>query len=93
MKIQYEIVDLYREIGRTFHQLGAEKVTLLHSRTNPENVEEIILEIAIEGFVKKEELSVKSRELWPFLKIEFILVNELDDHELVNEIMEDGIII
>lgn len=93
MNTQYEVVELYREIGREFRQLGAEKVILLHSRTNPEKVEEMILEIAVEGFVEKEKLNVKSKERWPFLTIEIILVNELNNHELENEIMEDGIII
>ena len=44
MKLSYEIVDLYREIGKEFRRLGAEKVILLKSRTNPDKEEEIFLE-------------------------------------------------
>lgn len=93
MKKTYEVVDLYREIGKEFRRLGAEKVALLHARTNHENAVEMFLEIAVEGFVEKERLLEKGQELWPFLSIELIVLNEVTDKNLVLEIMEDGIII
>ena len=93
MKKTYEVVDLYREIGKEFRRLGAEKVILLHAKTNPQNVEEMYLEVAVEGFVEKEKLLAKSREEWPFLSMEIMVLDEVMDKELVLEIMEDGIII
>lgn len=89
----YEVVDLYREIGKEFRSLGAEKVILIQSRTNPENTEEMFLEVAVEGFVEKELLLRKSQELWPFVSMEVIVLDEMSDRECVSEIMEDGIFI
>lgn len=89
----YEVVDLYREIGKEFRSLGAEKVILIQSRTNPENTEEMFLEVAVEGFVEKELLLRKSQELWPFVSMEVTVLDEISDRECVSEIMEDGIFI
>ena len=93
MNLSYEVVDLYRAIGKEFRRFGAEKVILLHAKTNPQNVEEMYLEVAVEGFVEKEKLLAKSREEWPFLSMEIMVLDEVKDKELVLEIMEDGIII
>lgn len=89
----YEVVDLYREIGKEFRNLGAEKVILIQSRTNPENTEEMFLEVAVEGFVEKELLLRKSQEFWPFVSMEVTILDEMSDRECVSEIMEDGIFI
>lgn len=89
----YEVVDLYREIGKEFRSLGAEKVILIQSRTNPGNTEEMFLEVAMEGFVEKELLLRKSQELWPFVSMEVTVLDEMSDRECVSEIMEDGIFI
>lgn len=96
MKTSYEIVDLYREIGKTFKDMGAEKVVLVNSRTNVKSssfTEEIFLEIAVEGNVDQKMLEKTACEKWPFLSMDLMVLDERSDQNLVSEIMEDGIFI
>lgn len=96
MKTSYEIVDLYREIGKTFKDMGAEKVVLVNSRTNVKSssfTEEIFLEIAVEGNVDQKMLEKTACEKWPFLSMDLMVLDESSDQNLVSEIMEDGIFI
>ena len=96
MKTSYEIVDLYREIGKTFKDMGAEKVVLVNSRTNVKSssfTEEIFLEIAVEGNVDQKMLEKTACEKWPFLSMDLMVLDERSDQNLGSEIMEDGIFI
>ena len=92
MKEYQDIVDLYREIGREFRSLGAEKVFLMNSRTNVDSEKEMYLEIAVEGAIQKEKAEEK-KQLWPFLEMTITVIDEISDRDSVNEIYEDGIIL
>ena len=93
MKEYDEIVKLYREIGREFRVLGAEKVFLMNSRTNSVLTEGMKVESAVEGLAKKEQLQEQCSKMWPFLKADITLIDESSDQNMVNEIYEDGIVL
>ena len=44
-----EIVNIYREIGKTLHALGAQRVVLLHSKATPKENYEMSLEVIEDG--------------------------------------------
>ena len=44
-----EIVNIYREIVKTLHALGAQRVVLLHSKATPKENYEMSLEVIEDG--------------------------------------------
>ena len=46
-----EIVNIYREIGKTLRALGAQRVVLIRSKATPNEKYEMSLEVAVDGMI------------------------------------------
>lgn len=86
-----QITNIYREIGRTYREYGADQVVLLKSQASLENEKELSLEIAVDGAVDIHELQKISRQCWPAVVVELLDLNE--NPNLITEIVEDGILL
>lgn len=89
MEKEFSVLELYREIGRTFHGAGADRVVLLRAR----NQKSISLEIAVDGFFDKKKLQDACEEKWPEVAVRILDLNEDENLDLMDEIMEDGILL
>lgn len=91
MKIS--VADLYREIGRTFREHGAERVALLSSKTCSDVETEIELEVAVDGMINEKELYQSSRNQWPYVQMKILNLNEEHNIHLIDEVIEDSILL
>lgn len=89
---EYDVTELYRQIGRKFRERGADRVILLCSRKFPDS-SGMALEIAADGCICREELLNESKALWPEVEITIFDMNEDEHADLLNEAMEDGILL
>lgn len=89
---EYQITELYRQIGKTLREKGADRVILLRSRRHLQE-EEMTLEIAVDGSIHKEQLDQMAKMLWPKLHCSFLDLNEAGNEELLWEAIEDGILL
>lgn len=88
----YDVTVLYRQIGKTFREKGAERVILLRSRKYPDK-SGMELEVAVDGFINKEELQKECKNLWAEVDIVILDMNEEEHIDLLNEAIEDGILL
>lgn len=96
MSGDYTIAELYRQIGRTFRAHGVDKVVLLKAKnraTELDTYPEMTLEIAADGWFDKKKLQQECRLLWPGVEINILDLNEDENLDLVDEVMEDGILL
>lgn len=91
MKIS--VADLYREIGRTFREHGAERVALLSSKTCSDAETEIELEVAVDGMIDEKELYQSSKNQWPYVQMKILNLNEEHNIHLIDEVIEDSILL
>ena len=84
-------LSLYREIGKTLHGLGAERVVLLNSRTITDENYELKLEIAVDGEIDLVQADLICKESWEKIQIAFLDLNDYGKPELLAEVLEDGI--
>lgn len=88
----YDVTVLYRQIGKTFRERGADRVILLRSRKYSDKAG-MELEVAVDGASDKEELQKECKRLWPEVDIVIFDMNEEEHIDLLNEAMEDGILL
>lgn len=102
MSEDYTITELYRQIGRTFRDHGADKVVLLKAKNKKESMidrnaitgcPEMTLEIAADGWFDKKKLQQECKQLWPGVEINILDLNEDENLDLVDEVLEDGILL
>lgn len=86
-----DTVTLYREIGRTLHEMGAFRVVLLNAKAVPGAEKEMYLEIAVDGCMDLENAKIRCRECWPEVEINLIDLNDERTMDLMDEVIEDGI--
>lgn len=97
--MEITIDELYRQIGRTFREHGADKVVLLKAKKmkrpaeNTEREKEYFLEVAADGWFDKKKLQQKCSQLWPEVEMNILDLNEDENLGLVDEVMEDGILL
>lgn len=103
----FTVTDLYREIGRIFREYGADKVILIKAKNRIENDtndnlsnfgfkeiwKNMSLEIAADNLHDKEQLEKKCSELWPGLEVLILNLDEDANLNLMDEVMEDGILL
>lgn len=87
----YEITELYRQIGREFRALGAERVILVSSRVCKDSEREMFLEVAVEGSLNSAELQQHADTLWPQVAVKVIIIEEMVNR--LDEMEEDGIVL
>ena len=88
-----ETVTLYREIGKALHSLGAFRVVLLSSKVNPEPNALMSLEIAVDGTIDLKEAEKECANRFENVVIKFIDLNDYENHLVMKEVIEDGIIL
>ena len=87
-----EIVNIYREIGNTLHDLGAYRVVLISAKASSKNSpEKMNLEIAVDGSIDVAHASKLCMEKWDNLQITLLDLNDYSDITLMQEVIEDGI--
>lgn len=86
-----EIVNIYREIGKTLYALGAQRVVLLHSKATPNEKYEISLEVAVDGMIDLKYADQVCREAWGTMDINLLDLNDYSNRDLMTEVIEDGI--
>lgn len=91
MKIS--VADLYREIGRTFREHGADRVALLSSKTYSEGEYELELQVAVDGMIDEKELYRLSVQNWPYVKMKLLNLNDEKHMHLIDEVIEDSILL
>ena len=87
----YEITDLYRQIGREFRALGAERVILVSSRGCRASEQELLLEVAVEGILSTTELQQHADALWPHVAVQVVMMEE--NISRLDEMEADGIVL
>ena len=86
-----EIVNIYREIGKTLHALGAQRVVLLHSKATPNEKYEMSLEVAVDGMIDVAEADKVCRATWENIDMKLLDLNDYSNRALMTEAIEDGI--
>ncbi len=86
-----ETVNIYREIGKKLHALGAYRVVLLHSKATPNEKYEMSLEIAVDGMIDLKQAAEICAETWKTIEIKLLDLNDYSNGELMREVIEDGI--
>ena len=86
-----ETVVLYREIGKTLHSLGAQRVVLLNSKVTKESPAAMSLEIAVDGIINIKEAQKQCLEKFSNIVIKFIDLNDFSNASVMMEVIEDGI--
>lgn len=89
----YNITELYQEIGNAFRSMGADQVILLSSKVIHESEHELRMEIAVDGDVDQKELQKQSEKLWPYIDMQILIKTEELDGEILDEIREYGILL
>lgn len=89
---RYDVTDLYRQIGRVFKENGTDRVILLRSKNHTED-DGMSLEIAVDGFVKKDLLLTECVRRWPEIEVVILDLNEDENGDLTAEAVEDGILL
>lgn len=106
MNSENTIAEFYRQIGRTFRQHGADRVVLLKSRTCQQNDEAadqmsgidsgrtgMYLEVAVDGCFDLQELQKVCSEQWPDAEISILDLSAEENLNLIDEVLEDGILL
>lgn len=106
MNSENTIAEFYRQIGRTFRQHGADRVVLLKSRTCQQNDEAadqmsgidsgrtgMYLEVAADGCFDLQELQKVCSEQWPDAEISILDLSAEENLNLIDEVLEDGILL
>ena len=88
----YDVAELYRQISRVFRENGVDRVILLRSKKHTDD-EGMSLEIAVDGFVKKDVLLAECVRLWPEIGVVLWDLNEDENGDLTAEAREDGILL
>ena len=86
-----EIVNIYREIGKTLRALGAQRVVLLHSKATPSENYEMSLEVAVDGMIDVTEADKVCRATWENIDMKLLDLNDYSNRALMTEAIEDGI--
>ena len=86
-----EIVNIYREIGKTLRALGAQRVVLLHSKATPNEKYEMSLEVAVDGMIDVTEADKVCRAAWENIDMKLLDLNDYSNRALMTEAIEDGI--
>ena len=86
-----ETVNIYREIGKKLHALGAHRVVLLYSKATPNEKYEMSLEIAVDGMIDLKQAAEICAETWKTIEIKLLDLNDYSNGELMREVIEDGI--
>ena len=86
-----EMVELYRAIGKTLHELGAYRAVIIRAKATPNTSYEMNLEIAVDGAIDVRYADKICAEKWPNMCIRLLDLNDYDNIELMNEVIEDGI--
>ena len=86
-----EIVNIYREIGKTLHALGAQRVVLLHSKATPNENYEMSLEVAVDGMIDLKNAAKVCKDTWENINVKLLDLNDYSNRELMTEVIEDGI--
>lgn len=86
-----EIVNIYREIGKTLHVLGAQRVVLLHSKATPKENYEMSLEAAVDGMIDLKNAAKVCKDTWENINVKLLDLNDYSNRELMTEVIEDGI--
>lgn len=86
-----EIVNIYREIGKKLHALGAQRVVLLRSKATLNEKYEMSLEVAVDGMIDLTYAAEVCRDTWENIAIKLLDLNDYSNRELMTEVIEDGI--
>ena len=86
-----EMVELYRAIGKTLHELGAYRAVIIRAKATPNTSYEMNLEIAVDGAIDVRYADKICAEKWPNMCIRLLDLNDYDNIELMTEVIEDGI--
>lgn len=90
MNNENTIAEFYRQIGSTFRQHGADRVVLLKSRTCQQSM---YLEVAVDGCFDLQELRKVCTEQWPDAEISILDLSAEENLNLIDEVLEDGILL
>lgn len=113
MNSETMITELYRQIGRSFREHGADRVVLLKAKTIPSTEQNrtnlsavdnkageggqvrpnMYLEIAADGCFMLQELQKLCAAQWPDVEISILDLNAEENLELIDEVLEDGILL
>ncbi len=91
--MEYTVAELYREIGKVFREHGAQRVALLSSRTNQGTVQEMTLELAVDGDIVAKELYQECHRRWPSVEMVIYDLNDENNVDLIDEVVEDSILL
>lgn len=99
MNSKNTITEFYRQIGTTFREHGADRVVLLKAKNCQQNdkdtkqIYSMYLEIAADGCFDKEKLQKFCTEQWPDAEIRILDLSAEENLNLIDEILEDGILL
>ena len=71
-----EIVNIYREIGKTLHALGAQRVVLLHSKATTKENYEMSLEVAVDGMIDLKNAAKVCKDKWKNINVKLLDLND-----------------
>ena len=86
-----DFLNIYREVGKTLHELGAYRVILLNAKTRQNEPYDLKLEIAVDGEIDILQAEQVCMKKWGNILITLLDLNDYANMDLLREAIEDGI--
>lgn len=87
-----DITQLYRDIGKTFREMGADKIVIISSKnySNTPNCT-MSMDMILSGDIIRADIEKCAAETWSFIEMHFQYLEDDTTGTLLYEMVDDGI--
>lgn len=87
-----DITSLYRDIAKTYREMGADKIVLVKSQNYSEMPGcEMSMDIVLDGDIVREDIKKITEQKWDFIQMNIQYLTDDPTGKLIKEMVDDGI--
>lgn len=87
-----DITSLYRDIAKTYREMGADKIVLVKSQNYSEMSGcEMSMDIVLDGDIIREDIAKVTKQKWDFIQMNIQYLADDPTGQLMEEMVYDGI--
>lgn len=87
-----DITTLYRDIAKTYREMGADKIVLVKSQNYSEMPGcEMSMDIVLDGDIIREDIAKVTKQKWDFIQMNIQYLADDPTGKLMEEMVYDGI--
>lgn len=87
-----DITSLYRDIAKTYREMGADKIVLVKSQNYSEMPGcEMSMDIVLDGDIVREDIKKITEQKWDFIQMNIQYLADDPTGQLMEEMVDDGI--